>query len=78
MKLEFYRQNIEKSSNVKFHENPAEMFRAYGRTDGQTWRSYVTLGNFVNMPKNRRGPVHTFNRVGSVRRTLTLLARSLS
>jgi len=41
MKLEFSRQSIEKSSDIKFHENPSIGSRAVpcGRTDGQTWRS---------------------------------------
>ena len=35
MKLEFYRQIVEKSSNIKFHENPSSGSRIvpFGRTD---------------------------------------------
>jgi len=42
MKLEYSRQILEKSSNIKFHEiRPvgAELFHAGGRTDRETWRS---------------------------------------
>jgi hypothetical protein len=42
MKLEFSREIFEKSSHIKFHDNSqmiAELFHAYGRTDGQTLRS---------------------------------------
>ena len=38
MKIELARQSSEKSTNVKFHENPfigAELFRPDGRTDGR-------------------------------------------
>jgi hypothetical protein len=38
MQLEFSRQNIEKSPDVKFHENLAELFRAYGRAGGRADR----------------------------------------
>ena len=40
MLLEVSRQIFEKYSNIKFHENPslvAELFRADGWTDGQTY-----------------------------------------
>jgi len=38
MKLEFYRQIFEKSSNIKCHENPCSGSRVvlYERTDGRT------------------------------------------
>jgi hypothetical protein len=38
MKLEFYRQNFEKFSNINFHENPSSGSRIvpYERTDGLT------------------------------------------
>jgi len=43
MKLDLYQQIFEKSSNMKFHENPSSGSRVVpcwgGRTDGQTWRS---------------------------------------
>jgi len=35
MQLEFSRQNIKKYPNVKIHENPAELFRAYRRAGGR-------------------------------------------
>jgi hypothetical protein len=37
MKLKFSRQIFEKSSNIKFHENPSRRSRVipYGRTDGR-------------------------------------------
>jgi len=42
MKLEFSRQIFEKSSDIKFRENPSSGGQVVpcGRTDGQTWRSY--------------------------------------
>jgi len=41
MKLEFYRQIIEKYSIIKFHENPSSgsPIVPLGRTDGQTRRN---------------------------------------
>ena len=45
MKLEISRQAFEKSSNIKFHEDPSSGSRVVpcersdGGTDGQTWRS---------------------------------------
>jgi hypothetical protein len=41
MQLEFSGQIFEKSSNIKFLENPSSDSRVVlcGRTDGQTWRS---------------------------------------
>jgi hypothetical protein len=52
MKLGFSQQVLEKSSNIKFHENPplwepSCYMRTDGRTDGQTWR----ICNFANAPK---------------------------
>jgi hypothetical protein len=39
MKLEFSVQNLEKYSNIKFHENPSSRSRVIpcGPTDGQTY-----------------------------------------
>jgi hypothetical protein len=40
MKLEYFRQNFEKYSNIKFSEYPlsgTELFHADERTDGQTF-----------------------------------------
>ena len=40
MKLEFFRQIIEKYPHIKFHENPLSVRRVFpcGRTDGQVER----------------------------------------
>jgi len=46
MKTEFSRQIFEKSSHIKFHENPNYPMRTYGRKDGQTWRSYSRFSQF--------------------------------
>jgi len=46
MKLEFSGQIFEKYWNAKFHENSSSgswVFFADGRTDRQTWRSYLSL-----------------------------------
>ena len=57
MQLEFSRQNIKISSNVKFHENPAELFRAGGRAggraDGRTDRRGEPKGGYtlVTLPR---------------------------
>jgi hypothetical protein len=42
MKLEFSRQIFQKHSNVKFRKTPSSgsRFVLFGRTDGQTWRSW--------------------------------------
>jgi len=52
MKLEFSREIFEKSSNIKFHENPSSGSRAapYGRTD--MTNLIVAFRNFANVPKN--------------------------
>jgi len=41
MKIEFYRQILEKYLKVEFHENPYSGSRDVpdGKTEGQTWRS---------------------------------------
>jgi len=41
MKLEFSRQILEKSINIKFYQNPSSGSSVVpcGRTDRQTWRS---------------------------------------
>jgi len=54
MKIEFSRQIFEKSSNIKFHKNPSSVSRVvpWGRTDGRTWRSWVTFHSFANPPKS--------------------------
>ena len=57
MKLKFSRQIIEKSSNIKFHENPPSGSRVVPCwcTDVQTdmTKLTVTFRNFANAPKNR-------------------------
>jgi hypothetical protein len=61
MKLEISRQNFEKHSNTKFHENPSSgsQLVPYGHMDGRTDRQtdmngIVAFRNFANTPKNRR------------------------
>jgi hypothetical protein len=53
MKREFSRQIFEKSSNIKFHENPSSGSRVVpcGRTDRYD-EANVAHRNFVNAPKN--------------------------
>jgi hypothetical protein len=55
MKFEFSRLIFEKSSNVKFHENPSIESRAFscGQTDGRTYMTklMVAIRNFANAPK---------------------------
>ena len=54
MKLEFYRQIFEKSSNIKVHENSSSWRRvvhADGRTD--VTMLIVAFRNFADAPKNR-------------------------
>jgi hypothetical protein len=56
MKLEFSKQNLEKSSNIKFHENPSNRSRvisfgqAYRRTDKA--KLIVAFLNLAKAPKN--------------------------
>jgi hypothetical protein len=56
MKLGFSRQAFEKSSNIKFHENPSSWSRVVprGQTDG--WTDMMKLidafRNFAKAPKN--------------------------
>jgi hypothetical protein len=56
MKLEFSRQIFEKSSNIKFNQNPLTGSRivTYERVERQTdmTKLIVTFRNFVNAPKN--------------------------
>ena len=53
MKLEFARNIFQKSSRIKFHENPkAELLNVHGRKDRWTLRSLiVAFRNFTNMSK---------------------------
>ena len=53
MKLEYYRQIFEKSSNIKFYETPvgAEVFHADGRRDGRRDEAIVAFRNFAKGPK---------------------------
>jgi hypothetical protein len=48
MKLEFYRQIFEKSSNVKVHDNPFRGSQVVpcGKTDGQTNTTKLTAALF--------------------------------
>jgi hypothetical protein len=52
MKLEFFRQIFEKSSNLKLHQNPPSGSRVVpcGHTD--MTKLVVTFRNFANAPKN--------------------------
>jgi hypothetical protein len=57
MKLEYFRQILEKSSSVKFKENPSSrirFFHADGKTDRQTdtTKLIVIFRNFAKAPKN--------------------------
>jgi hypothetical protein len=53
MTLEFSRQIFEKSSNIKFHENPSSVSRVVpcGRTDRQTDRQTAMLKLVVSSRK---------------------------
>jgi len=56
MKLEFSRQILEKSSNIKFHENPSSVIRDVpcAQTDLQTHTTKLTdaFRKFANAPKH--------------------------
>ena len=57
MKIEFSRQNLEKSSDIKFHENPSSGSQAVscGQTDGgriDRTKLIVAFRNVPNAPKN--------------------------
>jgi len=56
MKLEFSRHIYEKSSNIKFHENPSNGSRVvpFGHTDRRAYMAKLTVAfrNFANAPKN--------------------------
>jgi len=61
MKLQFYRQSLEKSSNIKCHEDPSSRSRVVTceRTEGQTdlrtdlTKLIVAFRNFAKASKNR-------------------------
>jgi hypothetical protein len=63
VKDEFSEQNVEKRSNIKFHQNPSTGSRVVpcGRsdewTDGQTdiLKITVSFRNFANVPKMGKG-----------------------
>jgi len=56
MKIEFSRHILEKSSNIKFTENPSRGIRVVpcGRTDGWTDMRKLTVAfrNYANVAKN--------------------------
>ena len=56
MKLEFLRQIFEKSSNIKFHEDPSSGSQVIprGRTDKRAEMTMLILAfrNFAKAPKN--------------------------
>jgi hypothetical protein len=63
MTLEFSWQIFEKSSEIKFHENPlvrAELFHAGGRTD--MTKLTVAFRNFANESMETRGNITTVGR----------------
>jgi hypothetical protein len=75
MKLEFSRQNFEKYSNIKFHENPSSGSRVVPcrQTDGRTdmTKLIVPFRNFGKAPKNgRAGQTTDENKIGSTREVI--------
>ena len=58
MKFEFFRTDLQKYSNIKFHENPSsgtELFHADGQRDRMTAghdEANSCLRNFANAPKS--------------------------
>ena len=52
MKLEFSRQIFEKSSNIKFHENPSSGSRVVPCRRTDMTKLIVAFRNFANAPKN--------------------------
>ena len=64
-KLEFSRYSFEKSTNIKFHENPsvgAELFHAYGRTARRADMTELIVA-FRNSPKAANtGYLHEFKK----------------
>ena len=62
MKLKFSGQIFEKSSDIKFHENPSSGSRGVscGRTDGRSvmTKLIVAFRNFANAPKRRNIKLH--------------------
>jgi hypothetical protein len=56
MKLEFFQQILQKSSNIERHENPpiGSLVGPYVRTDGRTDTTKLTVAfrNFANAPKS--------------------------
>jgi hypothetical protein len=75
MKLEFSGQIFEKSSNIKFHENPSSDSRVVpcGRTDGRTdiTKPTVPSRNFANAPKMHHPAI--FYKQGHFSRILCML-----
>jgi hypothetical protein len=63
MKLEFSRQILEKSSNIKFYENPSSGSRVV--PGGQTDMTKLTVAfrSFVNAPKHRRDECNNANQL---------------
>jgi len=57
MNLEFVLQILEKSSNIKFNENPSgrggERVASHGQTDGRTaiWKPIISFYKFPRAPK---------------------------
>ena len=73
MKLEFSKHIFEKSSNIKFHENPSNGSRLVpcGRTDEQTDRldeANSPFRNFVNAPKRTFLITKNLQRIGNLKK----------
>jgi hypothetical protein len=54
MKLEFSRQIFEKSSNIRFHQNPSSGSRVVPCAQTDMRKLNVAFRNFANAPKNTR------------------------
>jgi len=54
MKLEFYRQISEKYTNIKVHDNPSILSRAFPCGQAGRQADRVAFRNFANAPNSRR------------------------
>ena len=57
MQLEFSLQIFEKSSNIKFHENPFSESRVVPCWRTEMTKLIVALRNFANAPKKGKGTI---------------------
>jgi hypothetical protein len=82
MKLEFSRQIFEKSSNIKFHENPSSESRVVQClwTDGRTdiTKLVVAFRNFVKAPKKENVFLRFRDNSARVNAPLCKFVRTLS